>query len=70
MAAAQTSVYGPLTLEEQIERWESDPPLSAEEGWDLLFSLFGSAKKLYAKYGGGEAFLRSERASWGGDTSE
>ncbi len=46
---------------------ELDPhekPLSYEEGWDLIFSLFGTAKEMYAPYGGGEAWLRSERAAW------
>ena len=38
-------------------------PLTADEGWDLIFSLFGSAKDLYAEYGGGEAWLKSERAA-------
>jgi hypothetical protein len=36
--------------------------LTADEGWDLIFSLFGSAKDLYAEYGGGEAWLKAERA--------
>ncbi len=38
--------------------------LTADEGWDLIFSLFGSAKDLYAEYGGGEAWLKAERAAW------
>jgi hypothetical protein len=38
--------------------------LSRNDGWDLIFSLFGTAKDLYAPYGGGEAWLRSERAGW------
>lgn len=38
--------------------------LTAEEGWDLIFSLFGTAKDLYAEYGGGEAWLKAERAAW------
>ncbi len=29
-------------------------PLTVDEGWDLIFSLFGSAKELYAKAGGAE----------------
>jgi hypothetical protein len=40
------------------------PLLSAEEGWELILGSFGSAKELYAEYGGGEAWLRQERASW------
>ena len=40
------------------------PPLTVDEGWDLIFSLFGSAKDLYAKVGGAEAWIRSERAAW------
>jgi hypothetical protein len=38
-----------------------EKPLTADEGWDLIFSSFGSAKDIYAEYGGGEA---SERAAW------
>lgn len=44
-------------------------PLTAEEGWDLIVSLFGSAKDLYAEVGGGEAWIRSERAAWNEEPS-
>jgi len=47
----------------------TDKPLTCEEGWDLIFSLFGSAKEAYAKVGGSEAWMRSERAGWGQDLS-
>ena len=40
------------------------PPLSFDEGWELILRSFGSAKDLYAEYGGGEAWLRAERESW------
>ena len=67
MASQPNPLQPLLPYEDEIDR---EPPLSAEEGWDLLFSLFGSAKELYAKYGGGEAFLRAERASWGEDEED
>jgi hypothetical protein len=38
--------------------------LPTEEGWNLILRSFGSAKDLYAEYGGGEAWLRAERESW------
>ncbi len=38
--------------------------LSYDEGWDLIFSLFGSAKEAYAEVGGSDAFMRAERAAW------
>ena len=59
----------PTPLKQTASEDEADrePPLSAEEGWKLIYSLFGSARELYAEYGGGEAFLRAERASWGKD---
>jgi hypothetical protein len=44
-------------------------PLTVDEGWDLIFSLFGSAKELYAKAGGAEAWIRSERAAWAEEPS-
>jgi hypothetical protein len=46
-----------------------DQPLTREEGWDLIFSLFGSAKESYAQVGGSEAWMRSERAAWNGKDS-
>ena len=39
--------------------------LSADEGWELILTSFGTARDLYAEYGGGEAWLRAERESWG-----
>ncbi len=46
---------------------EDSTRLSYDEGWDLIFSLFGTAGDMYAKVGGAEAFIREERASWGED---
>jgi hypothetical protein len=46
---------------------EDEPRLSYDEGWDLIFSLFGTAKEVYAEVGGSDAFMRAERASWGDD---
>ena len=68
--ASKRQLIGPLTLQEQIDKWEKEPRLSAEEGWELIFSLFGSAKDLYAAYGGGEACLKAERAGWGEDDGD
>lgn len=48
----------------------AEPRLSREEGWDLIISLFGTAKEMYAEVGGAEAFMRAERASWGEDEIE
>jgi hypothetical protein len=39
--------------------------LSIDEGWDLILRSYGSAKDVFAEYGGGKAWLRSERESWG-----
>lgn len=41
-----------------------DVDLSAQENWELIFRMFGSGKEMFAEYGGGEAFLRAERAAW------
>ncbi len=41
-----------------------EKPLSREEGWDLIFGLFGTAKEAYAAVGGSDAWMRSERAAW------
>ena len=65
--ASQPTPVNPLPSEEELD---GESPLSAEEGWKLIYSLFGSARELYAEYGGGEAFLRAERASWGKDKGE
>jgi hypothetical protein len=46
---------------------EQETRLSYDEGWDLIFSLFGTAGDLYAKGGGADAFMREQRASWGED---
>ena len=48
----------------------AEPRLTREEGWDLIFSLFGTAGDMYAKVGGAEAFIRAERAAWGEDEAE
>ena len=45
----------------------TEPRLSREEGWDLIFSLLGSAREMYAEVGGAEAFIRAERATWDED---
>ena len=45
----------------------AEPRLSYDQGWELIFSLFGTAKEAYAEYGGAEAFIRAERAAWGED---
>ncbi len=51
----------PTAVDDDVE---NEPKLSYEEGWDLIFSLFGSAKEMYASVGGSDAFLREERAAW------
>ena len=33
-------------------------PLTRAEAWDLIFSLRGSAKEMFAEVGGGEAWIR------------
>ena len=43
---------------------ENEPRLSREEGWQLIFSMFGTAKEMYAEVGGSDAFMREERAAW------
>ena len=48
----------------------TEPRLSREEGWELIFSLFGAAGDMYAKVGGAEALIRAERAAWGEDEAE
>ena len=63
MASQPNPVKRPVSDEEFM----SEEPLSAEEGWRLIRSLYGSAHELYAEYGGGEAFLKAERAAWGED---
>jgi hypothetical protein len=35
-----------------------DRPLTADEGWDLILSLYGSAREALAEVGGGEAWIR------------
>ena len=44
----------------------AEKPLTQNEGWDLIFSLFGSAKEAYTEVRGSEAWMRSERAAWDG----
>lgn len=61
---ASPSIPAPLpcpALDEQ--------PLTREQGWDLIFSLFGTAKQAYAGVGGSEAWIRSERAAWSEDAA-
>jgi len=43
---------------------ETERRLSSEQGWNLIFSLFGSAKDIYAEFGGGEAWIQAEREAW------
>jgi hypothetical protein len=43
---------------------EPEKRLTKDEGWNLIFSLFGTAKDLYAPYGGGDSWLRAERDAW------
>jgi hypothetical protein len=33
-------------------------PLTRDETWDLILSLGGSAKEMFAEVGGGEAWIR------------
>ena len=49
---------------------ENEPRLTREEGWKLIFSLFGSAKEMYASVGGSDAFMREEHAAWGEDAED
>ena len=49
---------------------EGNRRLSYDEGWDLIFSMFGSAREMYAEVGGAEAFMRAERAAWDEDDDE
>lgn len=48
---------------------EQERRLSYDEWWDLVESLFGSAKEAYAEVGGSDAFMRAERAAWDEDDS-
>ncbi|HZL26684.1 MAG TPA: hypothetical protein VFC39_09150 [Acidobacteriaceae bacterium] len=36
----------------------NERPLTRDEAWDLIFSLRGSAKEMFAEVGGGEAWIR------------
>lgn len=40
------------------------PSATAQRNLDLFLSLRGIARDVYAQSGGGEAYLRAERASW------
>jgi len=51
-----------VTFTYEIVRSESQKP-SADEAWQ---SLRGIAKDIYASFGGGEAYLRQERANFYG----
>jgi hypothetical protein len=51
-----------VTFTYEIVKSESQKP-SAEEAWQ---SLRGIAKDIYASFGGGEAYLRQERANFYG----
>ncbi len=44
-----------------------DSRLTYDEWWDLVESLFGSAREAYAEVGGSEAFMRAEHAAWNED---
>jgi hypothetical protein len=63
MASQPTIPEVPLELELDA----SEPRLTREEGWELIFSLFGSGREMYAKAGGAEAFIKAERAAWDDD---
>ncbi len=43
----------------------SERPLTAEEGWALLESLYGSMKGWFPEEGGASGVLRKEREDWG-----
>jgi hypothetical protein len=49
--ASQPKLFAPLSPEE--------PPLSREEGFALLFSLYGCLHETYEEQGGVEAIIRS-----------
>jgi hypothetical protein len=42
-----------------------EKPLTAEEGWALLESLYGSMKGWFPEEGGPSGILRKEREAWG-----
>jgi len=42
-----------------------EKPLTAEEGWELLESLYGSMKGWFPEEGGPSEVLRREREAWG-----
>ena len=42
-----------------------EKPLTAEEWWDLLWSLEGSMKGWFPDEGGPSEVLRREREAWG-----
>jgi hypothetical protein len=42
-----------------------EKPLTAEEGWALLWSLEGSMKGWFPEEGGASGILRKEREDWG-----
>ena len=65
MATQPNPVAVPADNAEEVEK-----RLSYDEGWDLIESLFGSAKEMYASVGGSDAFMRAERAAWGEDEPE
>ncbi len=59
MASQPNPLSSMPSLDETSER-----RLSYDEGWDLIFSLLGTAKEMYAEVGGADAFIRAERAAW------
>ena len=44
---------------------ESERPLTHEEWWDLLESLYGSMQGWFPEEGGPSEVLRREREAWG-----
>jgi hypothetical protein len=42
-----------------------EKPLTAEEGWALFESLYGSMKGWFPEEGGPSEVLRREREAWG-----
>jgi hypothetical protein len=43
----------------------AEKPLTAEEGWALFESLYGSMKGWFPEEGGPSGVMRKEREDWG-----
>jgi hypothetical protein len=48
---------------------QPERPLTRDETWELIFSLYGSAREMYAEVGGAEAWIKAERAAWAEESS-